>query len=188
MADMVEAGVTEVQQPEVLIPQGHGVEAHLAHAQLTHDGSTHSTGNVISHKLHIPLSFDDPASSDPAVSATSLDSANDSHDLTDSEVHQHHKAGLKQPNLLGSADDLGTIEDKHIVGSKQSEHVSGAHTGIFGHRDTAQPKTIGFDTAVSQLFSFGIPFAMIFAVAAVMLWKRLGDLQPLTAHEPPSGL
>ncbi len=224
MAEMVEAGVLEGEKPEdnILIPQGHGVEAHLALAHNhDHDAAANRIGNVVPHKLHMPATLDASAS-DPNVglSGNALEPADpdagDAADLTDpteSGSHRHHTAGIVQPghhvkpvndvtmtdeqemnegliksDIADSTDNIlsSSEEDQHRLRSTDSKSVS--TPGIFGHHAAAQTKSVGFSTALSQLFSFGIPFAGIFAVAAVVLWKRLGDLQPLTSHDSQSGV
>jgi hypothetical protein len=203
MADMVEAGVTEVDQSAELIPGGHGVEAHLAHAhQVSKDAAQpvksneahKSIGNVASHKLHMPITLD-PLSADPALT------------LPGHVIHQTHQVAsdtvTSDEEHAGSADDLALKNEqalhKGLIQSdvpdldvrdrvtkeeqlKLRSQVPVSSGGIVGHHAAAQPQSAGFGTAVSQLSSFGMPFAGLFAIAAVVLWKRLGDLQPLTAH------
>ena len=203
MPDMVEAGVMEADQSAELIPGGHGVEAHLAHAhQVTKDAAqplksneAHtSVGNVVSHKLHMPTTLD-PLAGDPALT------------LPGHVLHQNHQAAsdsvASDQDRAGSVDDLAMKREqavhKEVIQSdipesdardmvikeeqrKLRSQVPISSGGIVGHHAAAQPQSAGFGTAVSQLSSFGMPFAGLFAVAAVVLWKRLGDLQPLTAH------
>ena len=203
MADMVEAGVMEADQSAELIPGGHGVEAHLAHAhQVSKDAAQplksneahKSIGNVASHKLHMPTTLD-PLAGDPALT------------LPGHVLHQNHQAAsdtaASDPDHVGSVDDRATKHEqavhKQLIQSdfpdsdardmvikeeqrKLRSQVPISSGGIVGHHAAAQPQSAGFGTAVSQLSSFGMPFAGLFAVAAIVLWKRLGDLQPLTAH------
>ncbi len=194
MADMVEAGVMEADQSAELIPGGHGVEAHLAHAHQVGNEAHNSIGNVVSHKLHMPTTLD-PSSGDPALT------------LPGHILHQKHEAAsdtvASDEDRTGSVDDLavkheqavhtGLIQsdipesDAREVVNKEEQRklrsqVPISSGGIVGYHAATQPQSAGFGTAVSQLSSFGMPFAGLFAVAAVVLWKRLGDLQPLTAH------
>lgn len=203
MADMVEAGVMEADQSAELIPGGHGVEAHLAHAHqvgkdtaqpLKSTEAHNSVGNVVSHKLHMPTTLD-PVSGDPAVT------------LPGHVLHQNHEAAsdtvASDEDRAGSVDDLAMKHEQAVHTGlihsdipesdardminkeeqrKLRSQVPVSSGGITGHHAAAQPQSAGFGTAVSQLSSFGMPFAGLFAVAAVVLWKRLGDLQPLTAH------
>lgn len=204
MADMVEAGVMEADQSAELIPGGHGVEAHLAHAhQVSKDAAQplnsneahKSVGNAASHKLHMPTTLD-PLSGDPART------------LPGQVLHQNHQVTsdtvASDQDHAGSVDDLATNHEQAVHKELIQSHIPESNArdmvikeeqrklrsqvpissgGIVGHHAAAQPQSTGFGTAVSQLSSFGMPFAGLFAVAAVVLWKRLGDLQPLTAHQ-----
>ncbi|DBA66998.1 TPA: hypothetical protein ACH3X2_002106 [Trebouxia sp. C0005] len=203
MADMVEAGVMEADQSAELIPGGHGVEAHLAYAhQVSKDApqplksneAHNSVGIVASHKLHMPTTLD-PLSGDPALTlpghvlhqnhqvtsgtvASDQDHAGSVDDLALKHEQTVHK-GLIQSDIPASdASDMIIKEEQRKLRSQ----IPVSPGGIVGHHAAAQPQSAGFGTAVSQLSSFGMPFAGLFAVAAVVLWKRLGDLQPLTAH------
>lgn len=100
--------------------------------------------------------------------------------ITDKQGAQE---GLMQSNLLDPADNTDTSsgEEQRKLKSKVSEST-GSTAGIVGRHAVAQHQTVDSGAALSQLFSFGIPFAGIFAVAAVMLWRQLGDLRPLTSQ------
>ena len=160
MADMVEAGVNEGEVTDALIPQGHGVEAHLAQAQMTHDGSTHLLPNQPSHHLHPAVNHN----SHSAAKELSDDDANMVGLSSNADDEEHHR------QLAASSG----VAHASIESSKSPLRTS--TNGIFGHQHAAQNQNVGFAATLSQLFSFGLPFAGIFAVAAVLLWKRLGDM------------
>ena len=181
MEDMVEAGVNEGKVVEELIPQGHGVEAHLAQAQMTHDGSTEDMPNVSAHKLSaapksVAKSTDVHGATTHGVAALDHNHgavkqqlpASAASDATDNAVSLHDEV-LKghMPSTSDESDvSYGTIESPR----QQARTVK---NGVFGHQSAVSAKNGG---ASAQLFSFGLPFAGIFAVAAVLLWKRLGDV------------
>ncbi|KAL0044814.1 hypothetical protein WJX82_010409 [Trebouxia sp. C0006] len=109
MADMVEAGVMEADQSAELIPGGHGVEAHLAHAHQVGNEAHNSIGNVVSHKLHMPTTLD-PSSGDPALT------------LPGHILHQKHEAA--SDTVASDEDRTGSVDDLAV------KHEQAVHTGL----------------------------------------------------------
>ena len=102
------------------------------------------------------------------------------------QVHQHDvadlgglSAGVNEGVVLPDTPDLGDAslagQAVNSAASSGPKSLYAAHDGVFGHHNTAQLQAISYGGALSQLFSFGIPAALVFAAAAFLLWRRLGE-------------
>lgn len=77
-----------------------------------------------------------------------------------------------------SAEEHVTHGDVHL---RDQQQVADPHDNIFGRQSSVLPQTAGYGGVLSQLLSFGVPVACVFAAVAFVLWKRMGPLRPSTS-------
>lgn len=76
------------------------------------------------------------------------------------------------------AEKHGIHDDVHL---RDEQEAAAARNGIFGKHSEVLPQSAGYGGVLSQLLSFGVPVACVFAAVAFVLWKRLGPLRPSTS-------
>ena len=209
LVDMPEGDAREAAP---VIPRGHGVEAQLAAAHQHNDaeadvnavqhGHHHAAAaaadNVLPNVDHIKGRLTNTSlylHQSPGQPGAAFDDVLHRHDAQEVQIgqalHDHvepgdgdkitDEMGLVSPAIVDTAVDIGFEGDIQTM-----KRAPSASSGIFGHNAAAQPPSFAFGAAMSQLFLFGIPFAALFAAAAVALWKRLGDVQPHTSQRASS--
>ena len=91
--------------------------------------------------------------------------------------------GVVEPTLPDSVNmPSGLNAEKHNdVHLRNQQELAAGHDGVFGNHGAVLPQTAGYGGVLSQLLSFGVPVACVFAAVAFVLWKRIGPSRPLTS-------